>query len=81
MSSKRNTTNRSKAITESEALQNVFDKNSNQELADTSGRTYATIGTWRFNYHRNRLSPQKKAEVLQSLGFELNSERLWKKQQ
>lgn len=81
MSAKRNTTSRSKAITESEALKHVFEEHSNQELADKTSRTYATIGTWRFNYHRNRLSPQKKAEVLQSLGFELNSERLWKSKQ
>lgn len=68
-------------MTEPEALEHVFGAFSNQDLAALSGRSYATIGTWRFNYLRNRLSPQKVAEVLQSLGFELNSERTWKSKQ
>jgi hypothetical protein len=81
MSAQRNSTSLSKAMSEPEALEYVFAQYSNRDLATLSGRSYATIGTWRFNYLRDSLSPQKKAEVLQSLGFELNSERTWKSKQ
>jgi hypothetical protein len=69
---------KSQVMTMDKALGEVF-LLSNEELSEKTGMNYNTIASWRFNYRTNRMSHEKKIEILTRMNYEFNEPSKWKK--
>jgi len=62
------------------ALEYIF-MHTNAYIAEIAGVEYSIVATWRYNFQRDRMTEEKKAQIISKFGFNLYSDKLWKSKQ
>jgi hypothetical protein len=58
-------------------LEYIF-MHTNAYIAEVAEVEYSIVATWRYNFGRNRMTEEKKSEIIKKFGFNLYSDKLWK---
>lgn len=61
-----------------EAMEDVFTRYQNHEIAELLGEKYNTCAAWRWKFYRNMLSLEKQINILIKLNYQIKTNLTWK---
>ena len=64
-------------LSTTKTLEYIF-MHTNAYIAEVAEVEYSIVATWRYNFGRNRMTEEKKSEIIKKFGFNLYSDKLWK---
>lgn len=63
-----------------EAMMQLFNNYTLNEIAEMTGSNYYTVTSWKFKFKNHQLSLEKQIEILTKTNYKPKSQLLWKQE-